>query len=381
MEKLLYSNDLNVENFIHMLDDTTECYKFYWLDSVLKLLSKGKTEMEFEEIIDGMIADAWYSVKECHLHLGPKDGQGKVRNYIEKAVYKLAEVSDIKSTASPEEVLDEIKKHAKLLHEEKCQISKNVPYRLLSSFLSNVSGNDRIWDQKKRLIDYIQRVNKMYCIPYEIEFATGLKKKVIINPLWKNMLIDNMVTIRGWIQNEKVKYLQNRNPEVPGIIYKLEPENEKQRKLNNVRTLWTAIMEKEVVLDIYSDNRLNNQKYDVDHFIPWNYIANDEIWNLMPMESKLNSSKNKKLPDWELYFSKFASNQYLLYRNIFESSQIRKMFENCRRDNVVSIWANEELYISGNSKERFNEILKGHLKPIYDSARIQGFKIWTGKAV
>ena len=166
MEKLLYSNDLNVENFIHMLDDTTECYKFYWLDSVLKLLSKGKTEMEFEEIIDGMIADAWYSVKECHLHLGPKDGQGKVRNYIEKAVYKLAEVSDIKSTASPEEVLDEIKKHAKLLHEEKCQISKNVPYRLLSSFLSNVSGNDRIWDQKKRLIDYIQRVNKMYCIPY-----------------------------------------------------------------------------------------------------------------------------------------------------------------------------------------------------------------------
>ena len=31
----IYDCNLNIESFIHMLDDPTECYKFYWLDSLL----------------------------------------------------------------------------------------------------------------------------------------------------------------------------------------------------------------------------------------------------------------------------------------------------------------------------------------------------------
>lgn len=37
------------------------------------------------------------------------------------------------------------------------------------------------------------------------------------------MIQDNTVNILGWIQYEKVKWLQNSNPEVPGFIYKLTP--------------------------------------------------------------------------------------------------------------------------------------------------------------
>ena len=39
---------------------------------------------------------------------------------------------------------------------------------------------------------------------------------------------------------KKVKYLQDRNPGVPGIIYKLEDEENKVRKLEKVRELWLA---------------------------------------------------------------------------------------------------------------------------------------------
>ena len=41
------------------------------------------------------------------------------------------------------------------------------------------------------------------------------------------MIQDNTVNILGWIQYEKVKWLQNNNPEVPGLIYKLAPMDEK----------------------------------------------------------------------------------------------------------------------------------------------------------
>ena len=52
-----------------------------------------------------------------------------------------------------------------------------------------------------------------------------------------------MVTISGWIKMKKIKYLQDRNPGVPGLIYKLEPEKDKERKLENVRKLWDCVID------------------------------------------------------------------------------------------------------------------------------------------
>lgn len=379
MDLLLYSNELDVENFIHMLDDPTECYKFYWMDSVLSLLAEGMEIMTFDEIINGMIADAWYSVTEYHLHLGLKDRQGNSMNSLERAVYKLREVSEIENTACREEIIQEIKANETYIHSEKYQMTKNVPYRVLSSFLWELGGNDRIWDQKKRLIAYIEKVNRKKVLPYSIEDGVGLKKKVVISRQWVKMLQDQMVPIKGWIQLKKVKYLQDRNPGVPGIIYKLEPENENLRKLKNVRELWNTVMDIKPVYDIYSRKKINKNDYEMDHFVPWSYVVNDEMWNLMPMESRLNASKNNKLPDWDHYFKSFAGNQFCLYEMVFGNEQIRKQFDNCQRDNLVSLWASEELYIPGITKAQFENVLEQHLKPIYDAARIQGYKIWENK--
>ena len=41
--------------------------------------------------------------------------------------------------------------------------------------------------------------------------------------------------------NEKVKWLQRNNPEIPGIVYKLAPLDNKARKLESVRNLWKGI--------------------------------------------------------------------------------------------------------------------------------------------
>lgn len=45
----------------------------------------------------------------------------------------------------------------------------------------------------------------------------------------------------------------------------------------------------------------------------------------------------------------------------------------------MSIWANEQLYIPGNSEGIFREVLQKNLRPIYDSARIQRYEIWEWK--
>ncbi len=68
--------------------------------------------------------------------------------------------------------------------------------------------------------------------------------------------------------NEKVKWLQNNNPEVPGLAYKLAPMDEKMRKLTNVRKLWESILDLSQVSDVFTGEPVVPRQYDVDHFIP-----------------------------------------------------------------------------------------------------------------
>lgn len=375
IQHLKYKNDLNIDSFIHMLDDTTECYKFYWLDALLKLFSLGKTEIVFDDLINQMIADAWYSVVEYHLHLGPKNASGKIMNSLERAVIKLSQLTNIPNDADRDTIILAVKENDWELHGEKDQLTKNVPYRMLSPFMHEVKGNDRIWDQKKRLIAYIEQLNKKECIPYQITNGAGLKKRVVINEEWQNFFMDNFVTISGWIEVKKVRYLQGRNPGVPGIIYKLVPENNKQRKLRYVRNLWNTIIETKPVYDIYSEKLLGLDDFDIDHFVPWSFVANDELWNLLPMDSSLNSSKSNNLPQWK-YFELFAKNQYMMYESAKSSEKIMDKFKKCQRDNLVMPWSMEELYIAENDREAFIKVLEEKLHPVYDSARIQGYEIW-----
>lgn len=65
-----------------------------------------------------------------------------------------------------------------------------------------------------------------------------------------------------------------------------------------------------------------------------------------------------------------------MYQLIYEKEGLHTLFEACYRDNLHSIWAGQELYRKGNSKDDFYHILEKNMHPFYDSARRQGYEIW-----
>ena len=81
-----YYSSLDIEGFSQMMKDPSYCYKFYWLEAIVGLISENKTETTFDEIIDEMIANAWYSVREFHIHLSGIQSDGNVRDGLERAV-------------------------------------------------------------------------------------------------------------------------------------------------------------------------------------------------------------------------------------------------------------------------------------------------------
>ncbi len=371
-----YLNNLDIEAFSLMMKNPSYCYKFYWLEAIVDLISEGITQTTFNDIIDEMIVNAWYSVLEFHVHLSGMV-EGEIRDGLERAVVLLQKLSGLPGNASKVEIKNAIKEYDKQLKTYKEQLTNMVPYRALAGFFDKF-GERADWDSNRRMIAYIERVNTIISLPYTLGDSPKLKKEVYFNSSWIQMIQDNTVAILGWIQYEKVKWLQNNNPEVPSLIYKLAPMDEKMRKLKKVHELWDAILDISPVKDVFSDELIDRNDYDVDHFIPWSFVMNDELWNLSPMDGGLNSTKSNKLPQWDPFFERFAGNQFVLYTAIHDADrpEIRKRYEGCFRDNLHSIWADQELYRKGNSKAEFFTILQKNMQPVYDSARRQGYQIW-----
>lgn len=369
-----YYNSLEIQSFSRMMDSPSFCYKFYWLDAIINLVTEDCDETTFNAIIDEMIASAWYSVAEFHIHLSGVIYKDK--DNLEKAINKLRQLSDLPANASKTEIKNTIKAYDSQISKEKNELTKNVPYKALSGFFINhdlgpLEGSTR------KMVENIILFNKSVKLPYTLGNSSGLQREVFFDPDWTTMIKDNAVSIKGWIQYEKLKWLQKNNPEVPGLVYKLVPLDDRKRKLTHVRNLWERILTYTSINDVFTGNPINLQEYDIDHFIPFSFVMNDELWNLMPMDSSLNSSKNNNLPKWEDFFNGFAHNQYVMYEHIHEKTEIYSLYERCYKDNLCSIWATQDLYIKGHSQNEFCNILSKNMRPVYDSARRQGYNLWN----
>ena len=370
----IYVNNLDLERFSLMLDNNSQCYKFYWLEALVNLLVRdGKKDVSFHEAAYEMIIEAWYTVSEYHLHMGSVYGT-ESRNAIERAVNYIQSKSDLSSSAQRDKIEEAIRscEHDHEFQKIINQMTDDVPYRLLSPFVPELKGNDRLWHSDQKLIEYFNLINQKSLLPYYMEFVSHSHKYVHWNDPWAAMVKDNYILILEWIRSKKIRYLQDRNPGVPGIVYKLDIVT--ARKLNHVHHLWDAVMEKDDVIDIYTNNVLNGRRYDIDHFIPWSYVMADELWNLTPAEKASNISKSNHLPNWDKTFNAFVNNQLQLHGFIHKDDHIRELFEKCRNSNLNTLWASD-LY-NVNDEDQFRSLLKENMRPVYNAARLQGYSIW-----
>ena len=370
-----YYNTLEIESFSRMMDSPSFCYKFYWMDAITTLITENCTQTTFNDIIDEMIADAWYSVIEFHIHLSGIVYKDK--DNLEKAVTILQEHADLPSNASKTQIKNAIKTYEVFIHKEKKTLTNMVPYKALSGFFINHDMGP-LDDSVVRMVEKIRNFHSQDAkLPYTLGNSSGLDREVYFDEDWMKMIQDNAVAIKGWIKHEKVKWLQRNNPEIPGIVYKLAPLDNKARKLVSVRNLWKGIFPYVHIDDVYTQKPIDPDDYEVDHFVPFSFVMNDELWNLLPMDSSLNSGKNNNLPVWDEFFGRFANNQFIMYELIHSKKDIFALYEKCYKDNLHSIWAQQDLYSSTNDEERFIKILTKNMQPVYDTALRQGYSVWN----
>ncbi|MCF0253895.1 MAG: HNH endonuclease, partial [Duodenibacillus sp.] len=182
--------------------------------------------------------------------------------------------------------------------------------------------------------------------------------------------------LRGWAESHLIHYLQQRNPGVPGIPDKLAPPA--KRDIADVDRLWKAALAVDPGLrEIYSGASLDGARIEIDHFVPWSYVASDELWNLHPTLKAINSSKGNRLPDWDPYFGRLADIEWRLYALSQRHGALEGMFARCRDKHVFSREARDGLYRRGIGREDFACALERLVRPLHQSAANCGFGRWA----
>ena len=94
----------------------------------------------------------------------------------------------------------------------------------------------------------------------------------------------------------------------------------------------------------YCGKLLDSGKVNLDHFVPWSFIKDDNLWNLVLACPTCNRSKNDKLPD-EKYLELLVKRNYELQIHVehrdlvnYRQRMLRYVYGLARINGYDSIW-------------------------------------------
>lgn len=368
MSYLPLEEKLDIRLLENIFNSMTNSYKLYWFNSIFEEIIKGKSTMSFKKIVNGMIATSWYPLMAYNLNFGVQDQLENIVIEVNNTYIKNKEIKKSQLYNYLEETEN------KQLEKSILALARYVPYRLLTPFYEKELK--RLKDgEKNKVIENLASNDDD--VLYKISSKT---QEIYINEKWFNYIYKNQNIIRGWLNYKIIEFLQLRNPNVPSIINKLAPPE--NRELTLGKKYWKEIISGIDICDIYSGleftkaNYKDNGVLSIDHFIPWSYIGHDRLWNLIPTFDNINSSKNDKLPMLSEYMDKYCEIQFSAINYIRKTPKSGQFLEEYLDiDKMLDIRA--ICSVKGDlNKDKFKEDLLKVIKPIYQMAYNQGFGEW-----
>ena len=349
------SHILTTRHLNRVFDKTVATYKYYWFLGILDLYVKqGKTRMNVWEIMISMVANAWYPVNYFRLSFGKSES-------LYEAILTLQRENNIPINIGMKDltILLQTLTQRSDIRKQLNFLQINVPFRFLRPWID--TSDDREMVKRSQTFEN-------GCL-YKLEKKDGMLW-VELNPVWQTYLQENYDILSSFAYWGLTNFLQVRNPNVPNIPNKLIKKEERSA-LSAQRKFWnTAINGGLEVRCLYTNKLLVESEYDLDHFIPWSFVSHDLLWNLMPADSSINSSKSNKLPDLNLYLPKLAEAHQAALRINLEKGKQNKLLED---------------YLSlGNTPQEIVQMDREHLldcfsqtfNPMNQIALNMGFESW-----
>jgi len=312
VKQLPYSESVNVSALSRLFTDTTTSYKFLFFISFLDILKRRQFDtlspISLQEIIVEMLANAWYPHTYFKLSFGSQD---KVAQKLGSLVLDISEPI-LKFTDTDKKLLRKAIA-SQNLKDVISHLKKYVPFRLIIPFLEQeLEGVNR--GRGNELDIAMPSISEKYFDLKKPLYRFDSNKysdcqSIIVHPDWAFYMEKHYAIVRGWASWEWLKYMQQRNSSVPGIVNKIFMPQQRG-SLSNQAKYWRLVLQHEPVRCVYSGQPLSLDKIALDHYLPWSFVAHDQIWNLIPVVPEVNSSKSNNLPAAQ-YFKSFVTIQHL----------------------------------------------------------------------
>ena len=349
------SDILSTRYLNRVFDKTVATYKYYWLLGLLEeVVLKGNRCINIWDMIVSMVANAWYPVVYFRLSFGKSES-------LYETILKLQQQQQIPINLSKKELtarLYELIQH-KEIRDQLNFLQLNVPFWFLRPWIDTTNPRE---------IEVRSQSWENGCL-YRLVRIGGVMH-VEVNAQWTGYLQENYTILTSFAYWNLTNFLQARNPNVPNISGKLiKPEE--RNSLSKQREFWnTAINNGLEVHCLYTGKILTPRHYDLDHFIPWSFVSHDQIWNLMPADSSINSSKSNHLPNLDYYLPHLAEAQQAALRINLQLNCQPKLLED-----YFSLGFSPQEIVAMDHEHLLN-CFKKTFEPMSQIAENMGFETW-----
>ena len=356
MANIPQSDFLSTKNLSRVFNNTTATYKFYWFQSLLQMHNEeGIYRMNVWDLVIRMVANAWFPIHYFHLSFGSMDS-------LHRIVTELQWMTDLPMDAKKEEVVEclTVRLDDKKVKDQLATLIRNVPYRFLSPWINYTSDADVIARS---------HACENGCL-YSIQ-KTKDEFYITINPVWNKYLQDYYGILTDFINWNLTLFLQQRNPNIPNIPNKLTRPMERT-SLSKQRRFWDDVIRNGGhVHCIYTGQEIHIGDYAVDHFLPWSFVAHDQLWNLIPADNSINSSKSDKLPPLDRFLKKLAEEHREAIKVYLGAGKKESALED-----FASLGYTPRDLLQLN-RERFLAAYQQTFTPLFQIAQNMGYEVWN----
>ena len=364
-QQLPHSDHLDISALSRLFRNTTNSYKYIFFISLITLMKDRNFEVEdgilLREMEIEMLVTAWYPHVYFKLSFGTQDK-------IASALQSMPPI-DKKQRLLSKAGRGKLRNHLGSTDEVQCyRLTRYVPKRILRPFFEA---------ETRRLDDHLVNREVVKLAAEEFHKRRPLfrfdksEKRILLHPEWITYLKQNQTIVEGWAIWNWANYMQGCNPGIPAVMRKLFPP-EKRATLDSQRKFWKTVFGETEIRCIYSSKKLDCN-YVLDHFLPWRFVAHNQLWNLIPADSTANSSKSDQIPS-EIYIDNLAETQSaaltIARDNLSDEKWIKKV------EPFIS-----DLYVTPEEsldREKLRTAYHKTLKPLMSIAEQQGLQSgWT----
>lgn len=230
---------------------------------------------------------------------------------------------------------------------EKYKILEPIPYESLTAeMMLDISHQVKVKCKKYVVGALFEDTNRLF-------YSFSKKGEWIqINPVMYEFVCKHKVIIEKLNYYEWAHFLERINEET--VAVKLLDKIDESAKRNNLAMYRQILYEEfESKTCFYCGKPLSHDKIDVDHFIPWSFIKDDNLWNLVLACPTCNRKKNDKLPAVYFLTKLVQRNQHILIEahrpemKNYQDRMVSYVYNWAKINGYDKIWQPESRKVSG----------------------------------